>query len=313
MAVDKNFYNQSSASNLEWDPAWFGEKYFDDDLVIAIKKWQRENGLLADGLVGPTTYRRIWTEREANISDHKPVQLNRRFDSNRWIIHNGKFIPIEWKKVVLWDEHGGLKTAPGKYYDFSGKKDRLPTFFVNHWDVCLSSESCAKVLARRGASVHFCIDNDGTIYQLLDTQHGAWHAGSKKWNEKSVGVEISNAYYTKYQNWYEKNGFGPRPVLESSWVHGNRLDPHLGFYPVQIEAARALWKAIHTGIGIPLECPADNSGRMLTRVFNEASRGKFEGFIHHYHLTGRKIDCAGFDLASNLSVVRESPMYCLDR
>ena len=82
MAVDKNFYTQSSASNLEWDPAWFGEKYFDDDLVIAIKKWQRENGLLADGLVGPTTYRRIWTEREANISDHKPVQLNRRFDSN---------------------------------------------------------------------------------------------------------------------------------------------------------------------------------------------------------------------------------------
>ena len=35
MAVDKVFYNQSSASNLGWDPSWFGEKYFDDDLVKA--------------------------------------------------------------------------------------------------------------------------------------------------------------------------------------------------------------------------------------------------------------------------------------
>ena len=42
MAVDKVFYNQSSASNLGWDPTWFGEKYFDDDLVKAIRKWQMD-------------------------------------------------------------------------------------------------------------------------------------------------------------------------------------------------------------------------------------------------------------------------------
>ena len=50
MAVDKVFYNQSSASNLGWDPSWFGEKYFDDDLVKAIRKWQKDRGLVADGL-----------------------------------------------------------------------------------------------------------------------------------------------------------------------------------------------------------------------------------------------------------------------
>ena len=57
------------------------------------------------------------------------------------------------------------------------KPDRKPTFFVNHWDVCLSADSCAKVLNKRGISVHFLIDNDGTIFQMLDTQHKAWHAG----------------------------------------------------------------------------------------------------------------------------------------
>jgi len=306
--MDKVFYNKSSASNLGWDPSWFGCDHFDDTLTSAVRKWQRENSLTADGLVGPTTYRRIWTERESEISTFKPA--DRRFDSNRWIVHNGKFIPIEWKKVVLWDEHGGLDTKKGNYYDYSGKPDRKPTFFVNHWDVCLSSESCAGVLKRRGASVHFCIDNDGTIYQLLDTQHAAWHAGGQKWNQKSIGVEISNAYYTKYQSWYEKNGLGARPVLEDSWTHGNKHKPHLGFYPVQVEAARALWKAIHIGFGIPLECPL-RDGQMLTGVSSEAAKGKFEGFVHHYHLTRRKIDCGGFDLESNLQIVRQSPMYCL--
>ena len=39
--MDKDFYNQASGAKLGWDPAWFGEKYFDDKLVRAIKKWQR--------------------------------------------------------------------------------------------------------------------------------------------------------------------------------------------------------------------------------------------------------------------------------
>ena len=38
--MDKDFYNQSSAANLGWDPTWFGEKYFDDKLVRAIKRFK---------------------------------------------------------------------------------------------------------------------------------------------------------------------------------------------------------------------------------------------------------------------------------
>ena len=183
MAIDKVFYNQSSASNLGWGPPWFGEKYFDDDLVKAIRKWQKEHGILADGLCGPGTYRRIWTERQADIDDYKPFGGQSKETSH--IVHNGNFIPINWPKVVLWSELDGLKANHGTYYDYSGREDRKPTFFVNHWDVCLSSASCERVLNNRGISVHFCIDNDGTIYQLLDTQHGAWHAGGGKWNHSS--------------------------------------------------------------------------------------------------------------------------------
>ena len=48
--MDKDFYNKSSAQSLGWDPTWFGEKYYDDKLVRAIKRFQKSYGLKGDGL-----------------------------------------------------------------------------------------------------------------------------------------------------------------------------------------------------------------------------------------------------------------------
>ena len=39
--MDKNFYNEASAKKLGWEPSWFGEKYFDDKLVRAIKNGRK--------------------------------------------------------------------------------------------------------------------------------------------------------------------------------------------------------------------------------------------------------------------------------
>lgn len=301
MAVDKIFYNEASAKKLGWEPSWFGENSFDEDLIVAIKKWQRSHGLTADGLCGPTTFRRVWTEREDNISDHSPAPVSCN-PGQKHIVHNGNFLPIKWDKVVLWDEENGLRCEDGTYTSYAGKPDRKPHYFVNHWDVCLSSESMARVIAKRGISIHFGIDNDGTIYQLLDTQHAAWQAGGRKWNHDSIGVEVANAYYTKYQGWYERKGFGKRPVHLKNEVicHGRGLGEHLGFYPVQLEALKALWRAIHDGIGIPLECPTDSNGDLVEGVDRRCERSEFEGFINHYNLTRRKIDCAGLDMINLL-------------
>ena len=302
--MDKIFYNKSSQDSLGWHPSWFGCDYNDDELIRAVKKWKKVNFLTADGLVGPATYRRVWTQREAEITKHTPhpSPFKRGASScpdKNYIVHNGKFIKIDWDMVVLWTDPLGFDSEPGSYYDYAGKKDRKPTMFVNHWDVCLSSESCAMVLGQRGISVHFCIDNDGTIYQLLDTQHAAWHAGNSKINHKSIGVEISNAYYLRYQEWYKEHIGEERPVASGVTVHGSTLEDHTDFYPIQLEALAALWRAIHEGVGIPLETAPEGN------YHSDSYRGKFKGFVNHYNLSRGKIDCAGLDMQKILEMVKK--------
>ena len=298
--MNKDFYNKSSATQLGWEPSWFGEKYFDDKLVRAIKKWQKLNGLSADGLCGPTTFRRIWTERQADIDDHKPV--SRKYSN--YLVYNGNFVPIEWDKVVLWSEEGGLSAKPGNYYDYTGRAKRNIRLFVNHWDVCLDSTRCNDVLNKRGISVHFLIDNDGTIFQTLDMQHGAWHGSSGRVNRASVGVEISNAYYPKYQNWYKKRGFGERPIMKDTVVHGQKLDDFMGFYDIQIQAAQALWKAIESCSGVEYQTPLDANGNTSTTYVQDVVYGKFAGIVSHYHCTKKKIDCAGMDIKKLIEEIK---------
>ena len=287
-------YNEETSKKYGWEPSWFGSEDFGDELAEKVKEFQRDLRISADGLVGPSTYRRIFAHREANIDDYEPAGEN--------IVYNGNFFPINWSKVILWDEAGGLKSNKGTYYDYSGREPRDISMFVNHWDVCLSAKSCSSVLNKRGISVHFCIDNDGTIYQLADMQHGCWHAGSHVINGNSVGVEISNAFYLKYQDWYTKR-FGARPVVSDVKVHGTTLEPHLDFYPVQTEALKALWEAVSNACGIPLEAPTKN-GELDTSVNDEVKSGEFKGFVNHYNITNRKIDCAGLDLVKLLNEVK---------
>ena len=134
-------------------------------------------------------------------------------------------------------------------------------------------------------------------------QHAAFHAGSSRTNRTSVGVEISNAYYPKYQETYVKRGFGERPLVDGAWVHGSKLKPFLDFYPAQIEALKALWKAIHGAAEIPYETPLGQFGKTSTKYEQDVPYGKFSGFVSHYHISKRKIDCAGLDIKTLLDEV----------
>ena len=48
-------------------------------------------------------------------------------------------------------------------------------------------------------SAHYLISSDGTLWQMVDEEHRAWHAGAGEWhgqtdiNSRSVGIELDNA------------------------------------------------------------------------------------------------------------------------
>ena len=283
--------NIDSSKKLGWTPGWFNHDDFDEHLIKLIIDFQEEFSLDQDGIVGPITYRRLETNQLCN-EGFKPAKRNRR-KGEKAIVYNGRRCQIKWDKVILWNERGGFKAKEGCYYDWSKKPLRKPVQFVNHWDATLSSEACARIINKRGLSMHFLIDNDGTIYQMLDIQHPAWQAGSKFWNTNGIGVEISNAYYTKYQNWYVKNGFGERPIVKSE-VHGSNLGKHLDFYPVQLEALAALWEAVSNATGMELNV------NLKKGVCEEAKKCSGPSFVNHYNLTRNKIDCASLDMQAIL-------------
>ena len=88
-------------------------------------------------------------------------------------------------------------------------------------------------------------------------------------------------------------------------MHHNKLEPFLGFYPEQIEALKALWKAIHGATDIPYETPINQFGNTSTQYEQDVTYGKFSGFVSHYHVSKKKIDCAGLDIKELLNQIKE--------
>jgi hypothetical protein len=244
-------------------------------------------------------------EAKNNVHIASPSTVSTPSTQKNFIVCNGKQVEINSKVVQ--------RPLPTNCWTKTKTKTaRVPSMLVTHWDVALSADRCFSILKNIKISTHFCIDNDGTIYQFVDTNDVAWHAGpttrdrelwkGKKlpsWNSMSIGIDFSNAYYEKYQKNYVAAGFEPRPVITSK-VNNSRLGPHLGFYPKQIEAYKELVRVLCAQYNIPLECPEP-----LEWTSEQAALGNFTGVVNHYNLTRNKIDCAGLPLKQILKEIKE--------
>ena len=95
-------------------------------------------------------------------------------------------------------------------------------------------------------------------------------------------------------------------MVKDATCHGNSMKPFMDFYPAQVQALKALMKAVNVAMPwIPLECPLDDFGGTSYTVDQAAYKNKFNGYVSHYHLSKGKIDCANLDLKKLLGEIKD--------
>jgi len=191
--------------------------------------------------------------------------------------------------------------------------------FVIHFDSSGTSRECFKTLHdKRGLSIHFMLDLDGTVYQTLDLKEQAWHATSS--NGRSIGIEISNVGAVeiggknRLSEWYVQDSDGavrisiPAHVGESGLrkqdlvlrparaelVAGQIHDKELVQYDFTAEQYEALIKltAALCKVFPKIKCdyPRDESGELVTRKLPDEDLARYQGLIGHYHIQTNKVD-----------------------
>lgn len=98
---------------------------------------------------------------------------------------------------------GGLVAPPQErtaYVASPNHNERRPNFVILH---DTSNDNAARALntltdPQREVSAHYLIGRDGMLYQLVDENRRAWHAGASYWggstdlNSASIGIELDN-------------------------------------------------------------------------------------------------------------------------
>lgn len=232
--------------------------------------------------------------------------------------------------VVLWDDAGGYNAyegdeshfaardgADGSAWTLDGLRDKVDQFVI-HYDAAGTSQNCFRILhERRGLSVHFMLDIDGTIYQTLDLKERAWHA--TKANDRSIGIEIASigAYPVKdaatLDRWYAPEEFRRRITLPAAWGDGGVKTPNfvgrparrqavvgqvqgqwLKMYDLTNEQYEALIRLTATLCEvfpeIACDYPRRTDGSLETMVLDDAAFDAYKGVLGHFHVQANKVD-----------------------
>ncbi len=178
---------------------------------------------------------------------------------------------------------------------------------VIHHDGCSSSDMCFSVAQNeRGLSVHFLVDNDGTIFQTLDLALMAYHAS--EWNPASIGVELCNRGDAgREPHYYDDGRRGPRRAIVPCRINGETVLA-FDYTPAQLDALTRLCRALRRVLpDLPADYPQDSPGVATWRTLARSDSAAFAGYLGHYHLTGRKWDPGPLDFKALCGRLRRTP------
>ena len=232
--------------------------------------------------------------------------------------------------VVLWSDDGGYNAyegdeahfatrdgADGSEWTLESLRDKVDQFVI-HYDAAGTSENCFRILhERRGLSVHFMLDIDGTIYQTLDLKERAWHA--TKANDRSIGIEIANigAYPVKdtstLERWYAPQDFRRQITLPVAWGDGGVRTPEFIGRPARAQAivgqVQGKWMEMYDLTNeqyealirltatlctvfpeIACDYPREPNGSLVTHVLSDGAFDAYKGVLGHLHVQENKVD-----------------------
>jgi len=104
---------------------------------------------------------------------------------------------------VLLGGCSGIPSAPSErtlFFPSPNHNERRPNFVILHDTTSNNAGHALKTLTdpAREVSSHYLVGRDGTLYQLVDVNRRAWHAGASFWggntdlNSASIGIELDN-------------------------------------------------------------------------------------------------------------------------
>jgi N-acetyl-anhydromuramyl-L-alanine amidase AmpD len=174
--------------------------------------------------------------------------------------------------------------------------------FVVHHDGCQDSKMCFQVLHNeRGLSVHFLIDNDGTIYQTLDLVDCAFQAAGV--NEISIGVELANrGDALRFPNDYH----GKRDKVTCT-IHKHQFLAY-DYTKAQNDSMISLGKALARIFpNLPQTAPMGSDGQPMWT--NLSDPREYAGYLGHYHITDQKWDPGPYDFKYLTSKIRGKMVF----
>lgn len=180
---------------------------------------------------------------------------------------------------------------------------RVVDQFVIHYDAVGSSRDCFEILHdKRGLSVHFMLDTDGTIYQTLDVKERAWHATIS--NDRSVGIEIAHvgALPSDDPQVTHDPSQKPSPEMFRGMFRGKFRGMFRGviqgqdlvqspYTDAQYRALARLTAALCAVLPrIKCDYPRDADGQLVRHKLDDETLRNYHGLLGHYHIQTNKID-----------------------
>ena len=247
---------------------------------LTVKKWQMDNGLVSDGIVGPKTWDAMGLATTDN--SEQSYTTDNGLVINRHFLPKGEYKEGPIKPEWLFLHHTAGWNNPYKCIDSWGRDSRgtIATEFV------LGGQSV------RGNDDTY----DGVMVQAFPEGNYGWHLGkngSQKMHINSVAIEVCNFGWIKNGKTYAGTSVAESQIVALDKEFRGHKTWHR-YSDEQIEALRKwiLWVGERDGIDIRAGLPSliKEKGADAFEWNENAYYGKVKGLWTHTNTRKDKVD-----------------------